>query len=158
MVLFDAVCHQGRLWGFKKLVPSRSPGLAGPSCQLQTPFHLYFLHLFLLSSDIFCLFVCLFSKSFSSNTYSEPWLSNSGLSESFFLTCFQNHFFSSILFNFFTQYILIIFFPFPNSSPSPFPHNFIFSLTLRNKMRENEKQNLVRHKYQNKNITKSPTK
>lgn len=105
-----------------------------------------------------CLYVCLFSKSFSSNTYSEPWLSNSGFSESFFLTCFQNHFFSSILFNFFTQYILIIFFPFPNSSPSPFPHNFIFSLTLRNKMRENEKQNLVRHKYQNKNITKSPTK
>lgn len=124
--------------GFKKLVPSRSPGLAGPSCQLQTPFHLYFLHLFLLSSDIFsnyislCVFVCLFSKSFSSNTYSEPWLSNSGLSESFFLTCFQNHFFSSILFNFFTQYILIIF--------SPFPHNFIFSLTLRNKRKENEKQ------------------
>lgn len=144
MVLFDAVCHQGRLWGFKKLVPSRSPVLAGPSCHLQTPFHLYFLHLFLLSSDIFsnyifCLLVCflsLFHQILTQNLGFQIQVFQSH----FFLICFQNHFFSSILFNFFTQYILIIFFPFPNSSPSPFPHNFIFSLTLRNKMRENEKQ------------------
>lgn len=94
--------------------------------------------------QLYLLFVCLFSKSFSSNTYSEPWLSNSGLSESFFLICFQNHFFSSILFNFFTQYILIIFFPFPNSSPSPFPHIFslhilfIFSLHI---LTHSQKQN-----------------
>lgn len=156
MVLFDAVCHQGRLCGFKKLVPSRSPGLAGPSCQLQTPFHLYFLHLFLLSSDIFsnyiflCLFVCLFSKSFSSNTQ------NLG----FQIQVFQSHFFSLV---FRTTFFLVFYLIFSHniywsySSPSH-TTSYSHSLSETKGRKMKNKQNLVRHKYQNKNITKSPTK
>lgn len=109
--------------------------------------------------QLYLLFVCLFSKSFSSNTYSEPWLSNSGLSESFFLICFQNHFF--LVFYLIFSHNIYWSYSFPSLTPPHLPsHTTSYSHSLSEtkwgKMKN--KQNLVRHKYQNKNITKSPTK
>lgn len=138
--------------------------LGWPSCQLQTPFHRYFLHLFLLSSDIFsnCIFFCLFVCFLS--LFHHILTQNLG----FQIQVFQSHFFSLV---FRTTFFLVFYLIFshtiywsyssPSLSPPHFPSHttsYSHSLSETKGRKMKNKQNLVRHKYQNKKITKSPTK